>query len=130
MSIKILGEVNVPKNGYRELHLYADGRVRWLMNEGALIEGAWIKDPVGEWLVEPTMMAPGEFVCSCSVCDHKFTLNGSCYTAELQYCPWCGTRMVEPKDCADCPIEWCEKCGDINGKRPDDCPVYGGSDDE
>ena len=129
MSIKILGEVNVPKNGYRELHLYADGRVRWLVSEGALIEGHWVKDPVGEWQVKPTL-EDDKFLCRCSKCGHKFNLNGGCFVGELQYCPWCGTRMDAPKDCAYCGIGWCTEAWDEEDKRPSNCPIYGGTEDE
>lgn len=46
----------------------------------------------GKWEVKPTLIA-SVWLCRCSACGHKFSLNGSNRTIELAYCPWCGARM-------------------------------------
>ena len=51
-------------------------------------------DPVkhGKWEVKPTLKE-NVWLCRCSACGHKFSLNGSNRTIELAYCPWCGAKM-------------------------------------
>lgn len=51
-------------------------------------------DPVkhGKWEVKPTLKE-NVWLCRCSACRHKFSLNGSNRTIELAYCPWCGAKM-------------------------------------
>ena len=64
----------------------------------AIIESMPTIDPVkhGKWEVKPTLKE-NVWLCRCSACGHKFSLNGSNRTIELAYCPWCGARMEEKK---------------------------------
>ena len=56
-------------------------------------------DPVkhGKWEVKPTLKE-NVWLCRCSACRHKFSLNGSNRTIELAYCPWCGAKMDRSED--------------------------------
>ena len=83
MSIKILGEVNVPKNGYRELQLYADGQ-RWqVLTDGAVIEGYWVEESTSKWIED-------KYTRKCSKCESSYWKRG---VDAWKYCPNCGSRM-------------------------------------
>lgn len=64
-----------------------------------IIDAAPTIDPVkhGKWEVKPTLR-DNVWLCRCSACRHKFSLNGSNNTIELAYCPWCGAKMDGGED--------------------------------